>query len=192
MYRAVALLALRSGADPADAAAMTALANARPISVVHDAASPDGFHVFAGDERLGSELYGNDVSRVVSAVAAHQGLRDLLVERQRAIAAQGPVIMAGRDIGTVVLPDAPLKIFLTASAEARVERRLAELAERGTAVDRATLRAQIEERDRLDSDRIVAPLRPAADAIAIDSSNLTPDQVVDRIVALALAKPGSR
>jgi len=192
MYRAVALLALRSGADPGDAAAITALAQEQPIRVVHDAGSPDGFHVFAGDERLGNELYGNDVSRVVSAVAAHQAVRDLLVERQRAIAAEGPVIMAGRDIGTVVLPDAPLKIFLTASADARVRRRLAELAERGTSVDHATLRAQIEERDGLDSGRAIAPLRPAADAIEIDSSELTPAEVVERIAALALARPGTR
>jgi cytidylate kinase len=153
--------------------------------VAVDGASPLGFRVFAGDEELGAELYGNDVSRVVSIVSAYAGVRDLMVERQRAIASEGPVIMAGRDIGTVVLPSAPIKIFLTASVDERVERRLAELADRGTTVDRPTLRAEIEERDRLDATRAVSPLRPAADAIVIDSSGAGIDEVVDRMAAIA-------
>jgi cytidylate kinase len=188
MYRALALLALRAGAEPGDERAMVALATLQPIGVVPDERSPEGFEVFAGDELLGDELYGNPVSRIVSIVAAHPGIRDLMVARQRAIAAEGPVVMAGRDIGTVVLPDAALKVFLTASVDERVERRLAELAARGNHVDRERLRAEIEERDRLDRTRTVAPLRPAADAVEIDSSGLTPEAVVERIAALASAQ----
>ncbi|MBD5655447.1 MAG: (d)CMP kinase [Candidatus Eremiobacteraeota bacterium] len=187
MYRAVALLALRAGVDPGDAESVLALACARPIRVTLDAAAPFGSRVYAGSDEFGAELHGNDVSRVVSLVSAHAALRQLMVERQRAIAAEGPVIMAGRDIGTVVLPDAPFKIFLTATVDERVERRLAELTERGVAVEPAVLRAQLQERDRLDETRDVAPLRAAADAVRIDSSAMTVEAVVDRIEGLVRA-----
>jgi cytidylate kinase len=184
MYRAVALLALRTPVDPHDEDAVLALARERPVRVALDPQSARGFRVFAGTEQFDDELYGNDVSRVVSIVAAYPGIRDLMVARQRAIAAEGPVIMAGRDIGTVVLPDAPIKIFLTATVEERVERRFAELSARGTALSRPDLRAEIEERDRLDETRAVAPLRPAPDAVEVDSSGATIDQVVDRVAEI--------
>jgi cytidylate kinase len=184
MYRAVAYSAERAGIDPSDAAAVLALARAHPLRVALDPESSRGFRVFAGEHELGEELYGNDVSRIVSTVAAQAAVRDLLVARQRAIAAEGPVIMAGRDIGTVVLPEAPHKIFLTASVEERVARRLAELASRGTRVDAGTLRAEIEERDRLDETRAVAPLRPAPDAVVVDSSGIGVEAVVERIARL--------
>jgi cytidylate kinase len=184
MYRAVALLVLRAGADAASEAAVVALARARPVRVELDQSSPLGFRISAGDQQLGDELYQNDVSRLASVIAAHPGVRELMVERQRAIARSGPIVMAGRDIGTVVLPDAPVKVFLTASLAERVARRRADLAERGTAVDTAALCAELEERDRLDASRAVAPLRPAPDAHTIDSSGLTVAEVVERIVAL--------
>jgi cytidylate kinase len=190
MYRALAYAALAAGRDPSDEAAMLELARARPVRVVPDGASPEGFAVYVGDEPLGDELYANEVSRIVSIVAAHPRIRSILVDSQRAIAAEGPVVMAGRDIGTVVLPDAPVKVYLIASVPERVERRRAELAERGTIVDRDALRDEIVERDRLDESRAVAPLRPAADAHTIDSSGLTVDQVVDRIAALVEASAG--
>jgi cytidylate kinase len=154
------------------------------VRVVLDPQSARGFRVFVGPEQVDDELYGNDVSRVVSIVAAYPGVRELMVERQRAIAAEGPVIMAGRDIGTVVLPEAPIKIFLTATVEERVERRFAELAARGTALSRPDLRAEIEERDRLDETRAVAPLKPAPDAVEVDSSGATIEQVVDRVAEI--------
>jgi cytidylate kinase len=163
---------------------MLELAKARPVRVELDQAAPLGFRVFAGDTQLGDELYANRVSRIVSAVAAHPRVRDLMVERQREMAQAGPVVMAGRDIGTVVLPDAPVKIFLTASVPTRVERRAAELAARGTAVDPTSLRDEIVERDRFDASRAVAPLRPAPDAVTIDSSGMTVDEVVGKIAAL--------
>jgi cytidylate kinase len=181
MYRAVAFLALRNRIDPDDEAALIALARAEPIDMRPDPEGDLGFRVSAGDCELGPELYGNDVSTVAAVVAGHAGIRRLLVDRQQAIARQGPVVMAGRDIGTVVLPDAPVKIFLTASVERRVERRLAELEGRGDRIDPLVLKAQVMERDRLDENRAIAPLRPAEGAETIDSSDLTIDEVVDLI-----------
>jgi cytidylate kinase len=143
--------------------------------------------MYAGDEALGDELYGPDVSRVVSLVAAQPAIRELMVERQRAVAQSSTVVMAGRDIGTVVLPDAPVKIYLTASLSERAARRHAELAERGIAIERATLEAEMRERDRLDESRAVAPLRPASDAVILDSTGLSIDAVVARIAELAAA-----
>ncbi|HTV75132.1 MAG TPA: (d)CMP kinase [Candidatus Acidoferrales bacterium] len=185
MYRAVALSALRAGVDPTDEEAVLGLVRRQPVHVTLDRLAPLGFRVFGGTHEFGEELYGNDVSPVASLVAAHPGVRAEMVQRQRAIAREGPVVMAGRDIGTVVLPHAPLKIFLTASVEARVQRRLAELQAQGVVVDGQTLHAQVVERDRLDATRPVAPLRPASDAVEIDSSDLTVEDVVERIVALA-------
>ena len=184
MYRALAFEALRRGYDPSDETALVALACERPVRIVSDANAAEGFVVYAGDERLGEEIYGSAVGGVVSVIAAHPRVRELMVERQRAIARSGPVVMAGRDIGTVVLPDASVKIFLTASVPERVRRRRAELAARGTIVDEATVRSEMEERDRLDTTRAVAPLRPAVDAHMIDSSGLGVGQVVDRIAEL--------
>jgi len=183
MYRAVAVAALRQGVPVDDEAAIVRLARAHPVRVEHDPHSDEGFRIFSDSEELGAALYGNEVSTVVSAVAAYAAVRGLMVERQRAIAAEGPVVMAGRDIGTVVLPGAPVKVFLTASLDVRVARRLAELAERGTVVEPGELRAQMAERDALDENRPVAPLRPAADALLIDSSDLGVDEVVGLIAA---------
>ncbi|HEY0798275.1 MAG TPA: (d)CMP kinase [Candidatus Baltobacteraceae bacterium] len=185
MYRAVALCALTAGVDPADEKAVLACVRLQPVHVTLDAAAPLGFRIYAGEHEFGEELYGNDVSPVASIVAAHPGVRSELVQRQRAIAAEGPVVMAGRDIGTVVLPDAPLKIFLTATVDARVERRLAELLAQGVRVDAPTLREQIIERDGLDASRPVSPLCAADDAIEIDSSDLSVGEVVERIASLA-------
>jgi CMP/dCMP kinase len=187
MYRALAVAALRHGVPVDDEAAVVRLAEARPIRIELDADAPDGARVFSGPEELSAELHRNEVSTVVSAVAAYPEVRRLMVERQRAIAREGPVVMAGRDIGTVVLPDAPVKVYLTASLEARVARRLAELSEAGRAVDPAELRAQLLERDALDAGRPVAPLRAAADALVIDSTDLTVEEVVRLIAAAAEA-----
>ncbi len=183
MYRALALAALRGGVPVDDEAAIVRLATAEPIHVLHDPRAPEGFRILIGDADVGEELYRNEVSTVVSAVAAYPAVRAMMVERQRAIANSGPVVMAGRDIGTVVLPDAPLKIYLTASLDERVARRLAELAGHGASVDRAELTEQMRERDRLDETRPVAPLRPAAGSVVIDSTGMSVAEVVDRIAA---------
>jgi CMP/dCMP kinase len=188
MYRALTLAALRSGVDPADQAALLRLLEVAPISIRPDPEAPLGYHVLYGAVEAGQELFGDDVSGAVSIAAAHPRVRAEMVARQRAIADTGAIVMAGRDIGTVVLPRAPCKVFLTASVDARVARRAAELAAAGGRVDPQFLRAQIEERDRLDSTRAVAPLRPAPGAVVIDSSDLDPGQVVDRIVDLVRAR----
>ncbi len=185
MYRAVALLALRGGTDPGDADATFHLASARPIHAERAIDRSSGFRIFAGDEEFGEELHSPEVSRVVSIVAAQPAIRALLVERQRAIAAQSAVVMAGRDIGTIVLPDAALKIYLTASLAERVDRRLAELAEHGVSIERSTLEREMRERDRLDESRELAPLRAAPDAVVLDSTGIPVEAVVDRIADLA-------
>jgi cytidylate kinase len=181
MYRALAYLALRARVDPGDESALVRLAMEFPIDVRTDEAAPLGFRVLAGDALLGEDLHDNGVSTVAAVVAAHGRIREMMVAAQRAIAGKGPVVMAGRDIGTVVLPGAPTKVFLTASVERRVERRLAELRARGVDVDPIVLTAQVRERDTLDAGRAVAPLRAAPDAVEIDSSDLTVDEVVERI-----------
>jgi cytidylate kinase len=184
MYRAVALSALRDGVDPADEDALLRLIAQRPISVDLDPSAPLGFRIRCGDVEAANELFGPAVGAIVSVVAAQPRVRSEMVALQRAVADRGQVVMAGRDIGTVVLPDAPHKIFLTASVDARVARRSAELAALGAAVAPHILHEQIEERDRLDRSRAVAPLRPATGATILDSSELDAAQVVDLIVEL--------
>ena len=185
MYRAVAWLALAGGLEPADEMALARAVERHPIAVVPDGSTDAGFAIEAGGRSLDErELATPEVTRIVSAVAMHPRIRAALVARQRAIASAGAVVMAGRDIGTVVLPDAPFKVFLTASVDERVARRLAELEAAGANVARADLRREIEERDRLDASRAVSPLRPAADAVTIDSTGSSVADVVDRIASL--------
>jgi cytidylate kinase len=178
MYRAVAYLALRNGVDLDNERALLAVLEHHTIAIVADATRTAGYRVLVDGRDTGARLFDPDVAAAVSTVAALPGVRAELVKRQRAIAAEGPVVMAGRDIGTVVLPDARHKFFLTASVDERARRRQAEFASRGLVVPFVEVREQIEERDRLDSTRAVSPLRAAPDAITIDSTELRPDEVV--------------
>lgn len=180
MYRAVTLAALERGVDPGDADALAELARSCRIEL-----RP------AGGGRVAVELDGRDVSELVrspavdeavSTVAAVPGVREALVEQQRRLAGRRGVVMDGRDIGTHVLPDADCKIFLTAGVEERARRRAAELHARGFAADVGEVRAELERRDRLDSEREVAPLRRAPDAHLIDSTGKTIDEVVADIL----------
>jgi cytidylate kinase len=187
MYRALAYLAVRTRTDADNPAALVRLAAAHPLDVV---ASGDGtaFVIRMGDETLDDAvLQSNEVTAVVSTVAAHAAVRELMVDAQRRAASDVDVVMAGRDIGTVVLPGAPVKIFLTASVAARVARRRAQLERAGVPGDVHQLSSEIEERDRLDRERTVSPLVPASDASILDSSDLTADEVVARICADAQA-----
>jgi CMP/dCMP kinase len=185
MYRALAYLALETRTDADNGAALVRLCEHDPIRVQSDEDAPLGFRITAGKHELGErELQSNAVTAIVSTVAAHAAVREAMVLAQRRIADDGPVVMAGRDIGTVVLPLAPVKIFLTASVTARVERRRAQLEEAGVDVDAHQLTQEIEERDRLDRSRAVAPLVPAPDSHIVDSSNLSVDEVVDEICAI--------
>jgi CMP/dCMP kinase len=183
MYRSVAYLALKNGVDLDSESALLAMLARHTIAVLPDPSRVAGYRVQIDDVDTAERLFDPDVAAAVSTVAALPGIRTELVERQRAIAAQGPVVMAGRDIGTVVLPDARHKFFLTASVDERARRRQNEFHERGIVVPFDEVRAQIVERDRLDSTRAVSPLRAAPDAITIDSTDLQPEDVVARMRA---------
>ena len=185
MYRALAFLALRTQTDLDNESALVRLCEQHHIRVVLDREAELGFHIYVGgDELTQAQLESAQVTAVVSTIAAHPRVRETMVDEQRQIAAEGPVVMAGRDIGTVVLPDAPFKIYLTASVEARVERRRAQLEEAGVDVSVHELTKEIDERDRLDESRKISPLRKAADAHVIDSSELSVEQVVERICGI--------
>jgi cytidylate kinase len=184
MYRALAHAALQTQTDVDNENALVRLFD-QQIRVSLDGEAQHGFCVFWKDAELTQdELESPVVTAVVSIVAAHPLVREAMVREQRRIAAEGSVVMAGRDIGTVVLPKASCKIFLTASVAARVQRRRAQLESAGVDVSAHELTQEIEERDRLDETRKISPLRKAADAHVIDSSTLTADQVVAEICAL--------
>jgi CMP/dCMP kinase len=186
MYRALAYLALSTGTETDNASALRRLCDEDGIRVVLDAAAPLGFRIFArGGELDEQALHSSEVTAIVSSVAAHPEVRESMVLKQRAIADDVGVVMAGRDIGTIVLPDAAVKIFLTASIQARARRRQAQLAEVGIHSSLDNLTREIEERDRLDRDRPIAPLVPAPGADIIDSSNMSVKEVVARIVEIA-------
>lgn len=188
MYRAVALKALRLGIPPGAGEELTALAERTALHLLGTAPGPDGVprcRLEMDGEDVSEEIRGPAVTHAVSPVAAVPGVRRALVERQRALAAAGGVVMDGRDIGTVVLPDAELKVFLTADLAERIRRRRAELAAQGRDPGQDEVRRQIEERDAIDSRRAVSPLRPAPDAVTLDTTGLTVAEVVARLEALA-------
>ncbi len=185
MYRTLAHLALQTRTDADNEGALIRLWDGAAVRIELDSASPLGFRINAGGRDIEERtLQSNEVTAIVSTIAAHPRVREAMVRSQRDIAARGPVVMAGRDIGTVVLPYAQVKIFLTASVEARVARRRAQLFEAGVDVSIHQLSQEIEERDRLDRERAASPLVPAPDAHAIDSSTIDADAVVGEIVSI--------
>ena len=170
IYRTLGLFALRSGADPADPAAVAELLPRFSIRMDY---GPDGIqHMFLGQEDVTQAIRTPEVSRASSAVSAIPEVRTYLLEMQRELARSHNVVMDGRDIGTVVLPQADVKVFLTASPEARAQRRCAELSARGMPQDYAAVLAEIVERDRRDTTRTAAPLRQAEDALLVDTTHL--------------------
>jgi cytidylate kinase len=174
MYRAVARLANDAHIDPHDAVAVTRLAESSKIVV-------DGERVWVDGSDVSDGIYDTDYADALPVISATPGVRRALVEQQRRAGESG-VVMAGRDIGTVVFPHADHKFFLVASLEEKVRRRAAQYERRGEPVDAEAMRKEVELRDRVDSERPVAPLRPAAEAVVIDTDNLDLEQVVDRIV----------
>ncbi len=172
MYRCVALAALRRGADLDDPKAMAALARSISISLDGDRVELDG-------EDVGAEIREPEVTGASSRVSVHPGVREAMVDRQRQLIASGRYVAEGRDIGTVVSPDSPLKVFLTASAEERARRRAAQ-----TGVDLVAVLAAQRERDERDETREHSALRAAADAVEIDTTGLSQEQVVDRVAVL--------
>lgn len=178
LYRAVGLYALESGADTRDEAAVEALLPRIDIAL----------RFVEGEQRVllcgrdvSGEIRTQSVAMAASDVSAMPAVRDFLLELQRGIAAKNDCVMEGRDIGTVILPDADLKIFLTASAEERARRRVAQLAEKGVEADYDTVVEEIKRRDENDSTREISPLKPAPDACVVDSTDMTFEQVVSFI-----------
>ncbi|NLW56452.1 MAG: (d)CMP kinase [Firmicutes bacterium] len=183
MYRAITLKALRSELSLDNQEELTRLAGQVELDFQR---MPDGsHHLLMDSEDVSEEIRSLPVSQKVSIVAAVPGVRAQLVKQQREIGARGGVVMDGRDIGTVVLPQADLKIFLTASLEERTQRRWLELTAKGVNVTPEEIKEELIRRDALDSGREVAPLRPAVDSVTIDTSNLSIEQVVERILALS-------
>lgn len=188
MYRAITLKALREGIDLEDAASLTELANRTSLRILGTKPGPDGAplcHILMDGEDVSGEIRGPAVTHAVSPVSAVSGVRRALVEQQREMAKVGGVVMDGRDIGTVVLSGAELKIFLQADLDERIRRRRKELAAKGLASSEDEVRRQIEERDRIDSTRADSPLRAASDAIVLDSTRLSIEGVLARLLELA-------
>jgi cytidylate kinase len=174
MYRAITRLAAERGIDPRDSSAVADLSRSVGIRI-------DGERVWASGVELTEGIYDSDHADALPLVSAIPEVRHALVEQQRRMGSSG-VVMAGRDIGTVVFPDAEHKFFLTASLDEKVRRRAAQFERRGERVDEEAMRKEVEARDRVDTERAVAPLRPASDAIVIDTDHLDVDSVVARIL----------
>ncbi len=174
MYRAITRLAAERGIDPHDPDAVTELARSTKLRI-------EGERIWADGVELTDGIYDTDFVDALPVVSAISGVREALVEQQRRAGGTG-VVMAGRDIGTVVFPAADHKFFLVASLDEKVRRRAAQYERRGEKVDDEAMRKEVALRDRVDSERPIAPLRPAGDAIVIDTDQLELDEVVDRIV----------
>jgi cytidylate kinase len=179
---------LRADVPETDEQALTEIASSAHIDVVPPTKS-DGrlYDVLLDGEDVTWEIRGKDVESRVSAVSAHPGVRQALMPVQRRIARLGRVVMVGRDIGTVVVPEAGLKIYLDASLEERARRRCRELQDRGLPADYDTVLAAVRARDKIDSERAAAPLRAAPDAVVLHTNGLSVPEVVAKVVALARA-----
>jgi cytidylate kinase len=184
MYRAITRLAAERGIDPHDSEAVTRLAQSTEIKL-------DGDRVWADGVELTEGIYDADHAEALPVISAIPGVREALVAQQRRMGRTG-VVMAGRDIGTIVFPHADHKLFLVASLDEKVRRRAAQYERRGERVDHEAMRKEVEERDRVDTQRSVAPLRPAPDAVVIDTDRLDIDHVVDLILQHIRERPGSR
>ena len=192
IYRALALVALRHHIDPNDAQSLAREASSLDLRI--DPASMD-------DGRLADVIVNGrdetwairtpDVDRTVSAISAHPSVRAALLEKQRAIGRRGRVVMVGRDIGTVVMPNADVKIWLEASLDERARRRTSDLERQGALRTFEDVRAEMQRRDAMDAGRTASPMKPADDAIVVLTDGLTIDQVVEKLVSLVDSSTGS-
>ena len=189
IYRTTALHILRRGADPGDAAAAAALLPEVGITLSYDAAGVQ--RMCLNGEDVTELIRTQEVSMAASTVSAYPAVRAFLLEMQRELARRHSVIMDGRDIGTVVLPEADVKIFLTAGSEIRARRRWLELQERGTPRDWEQLLRETRERDEKDANRAESPLRLAADSVLLDTSELDFAQSLGRIIEIIRERTGS-
>jgi cytidylate kinase len=182
MYRIVTLAVLRAGIDLTDQDGVAAVASNTKLSVGFD---PDEDRSYLEGEDVSSEIRGDQVTQAVSAVSSVPAVRTRLVDLQRTLAAgPGSVVVEGRDIGTVVLPDADVKIYLTASAETRARRRNDQNVAGGFVDDYESVLADVRRRDHLDSTRAVSPLRAASDAVVVDTSEMTESEVIAHLLQL--------
>ena len=193
MYRAVSLAALRRAVSPDDGETLGRLAREVRI-IIGPPTVRDGraYTVLLDGADVTWDIRSAEVDRVVSQVARVPKVRDAMVEQQRALASRGRVVMVGRDIGTVVLPAADRKIFLTASAAERAKRREEELRARGEVRPRQELLQEILRRDRLDSERTVAPLRAADDAVVVETDGLSVGEALDRVLEIVTRSTATR
>ncbi len=185
MYRAIALLAIKSQIAFDDQDSLTSLAKCTKITLLNE---EDRLRIYCNDEDVTEAIRLDEVGNAASKVSTVFGVREALVDQQRRLAAGGKVVLDGRDIGSVVLPNADCKIFLTASVEERCRRRVAEMKVRGFEADEANIAEQIRERDYRDSHRQHSPLTQAADAVLIDSSDLEIEEVVDKVLVIAYSR----
>lgn len=182
VYRALALAALEHAVSATDTDALVSLAGALPLQF---ATGDDGIDVFLDDRDVGAQLRTEAVSLMASRVAAIPAVREALLDLQRACRRPPGLVADGRDMGTVVFPDAELKVFLEASVEERANRRYKQLKQKGESVILPRLLRDMQARDRRDRERSVAPTVPAADAVVVDSTDLALGQVIDKVVGLA-------
>ena len=181
MYRTIALACIRKGIDLADEAAVSKVCEEADISIKYE----NGVQVMYLDgENVSEAIRNEEVSKAASDTSKFLKVRERLVQMQRDLTKEYNVIMDGRDIGTAVLPDATLKIYLTASVQVRAERRYKEYKEKGIACELEEIKKDIEQRDHNDMTREISPLRKADDAVEVDTSDLTIDEVVQKIIGL--------
>ncbi len=185
MYRAVGLTALEKQVDVSDERAVTALCETLRIAVRH---GEDGQHTLVDGRDVTGMIRTPEVSMAASTVAKYQGVRTAMVALQRRLAAETPMLVDGRDICTRVLPDAKVKIFLTASAEERARRRFLEMTVKGMQADYETVLNELRARDTQDMNRAVDPLRPAADAVTVDTTCMSFEEVVTEILRIVAEK----
>ncbi len=181
IYRSLGYLALKNGIPLDDEDRLAELAASMELSLEK---GPSGTKVILNGEDVSSKIRTEEIGQAASSVSRHPKVRQALLELQRSFARKGSLVAEGRDTGTVVFPNAHVKVFLTASPEVRAQRRYRELKEKGEEADYQAILESIVRRDRQDSSREVAPLKPAEDAVVIDTSELTVEEVVDRVLKL--------
>lgn len=187
LYRAVAVKCVKDGIDPDDDDALRKICNGLQLEVQWDG---ECMHILCCGENITNKLREKGVSNLASKVSAKKFVRDALLGIQRRIGKRGGVVAEGRDTGTVIFPDADIKLFLEASFEERVNRRWKELRERGIKAERNEIEKEIEERDRRDSTRNVAPLKPAKDAIILDTTYKNREGVLAEVIEIIKVRTG--
>ena len=181
MYRAMALFMIKEGVDPNDSEEISRKCKSADITIAYENGEQQ---VYLNGENVTSFLRPEEVGNMASVTSAQPAVREKLMELQKALASKADCIMDGRDIGTSVLPDAQVKVYLTASSQVRAQRRFDELTAKGEICDLDKIKADIEDRDYRDMNREHSPLRQAQDAVLVDSSDMTVEEVIDCILKL--------